>query len=233
MKGILLIVTLCVAAATTGLASDSGGPRQITVDGEGRIDAAPDMATITLGVTSQAREAGDAMRETSGSVAAILKRLTSLGIAANDIQTRTVTLNPIWSDRSMSSGGGRKITGFAASNTVLVRVRDLNALGTVLDAVVSDGANTFNGLQFSLQDPEPLVIRARQAAVRDAMEKAAQIAEAAGISTGRILSISAHSRGGPVVMEMAAARHSSPVPIAPGEMTVTESVTLVVEIAED
>lgn len=233
MKRILLIAALAIAAASGSFAAGADGPRQITVEGQGRIDAAPDMATITLGVTSQARKAGAAMRETSQGVAAILKRLTGLGIAPNDIQTRNVSLNPIWSNRSTSSGGGNSITGFAASNTVLVRVRDLEALGTVLDAVVADGANTFNGLQFSLQNPDPLAVRARQAAVRDAMAKATQIAQAAGISTGRILSISAHGRGGPVVMEMAAARHSGPVPVAPGEVTVTESVTLVVEITGD
>ena len=242
MKRILLIAALAIAAASGSFAAGAAGaagadgadgPRRITVEGQGRIEAAPDMATITLGVTSQARKAGDAMRETSRGVAAMLKRLTGLGVAPKDIQTRSVTLNPVWSNRSASSGTGNSITGFSASNTVLVRVRNLEALGAVLDAVVADGANTFSGLRFSLQNPEPLAVRARQDAVRYAMAKATQIAQAAGISTGRILSISAHDRGGPVVMEMAAARLSGPVPVAPGEVTVTESVTLVVEIADD
>ncbi len=206
--------------------------RQISVTGEGRIETVPDMATITLGVTNDAPVAGDAMAATSDAVARVLGRLRDMGIEARDMQTRNLSLNPVWSNRSSSRTGAPKISGFVASNTVLVRVRDLDGLGRILDAVIADGANDFNGLQFSVQKPEPLIIEARQAAVADAMAKAQILADAAGVTLGQVLTMSEHGGGGrPMRMEMAAAR-SDGMPIAAGEVSLSASVSMVFAIAE-
>ena len=225
----LISVFVLALVPLTSLAEES---RQITVTGEGRVDAAPDMALITLGVTHQADAARDAMAATSDAVARILTRLDQLGLAARDVQTRRITLNPVWANERYDSDKPPKIVGFTAANTVAIRVRALDQLGEVLDAVVADGANTFNGLQFLIADPDPLMDEARKRAVADAMARAALLAEAAGVTLGPVRSIDEHGGGGgPVMMEMAAAR-SGGVPIASGEVSLTASVTMVFDIAD-
>lgn len=225
----LISVFVLALVPLSSLAEES---RQITVTGEGRVEAAPDMALITLGVTHQADAARDAMAATSDAVARILTRLDQLGLAARDVQTRRITLNPAWANERYDSDKPPKIAGFTASNTVAIRVRALDQLGEVLDAVVEDGANTFNGLQFLIADPDPLMDEARKQAVADAMARAALLAEAAGVTLGPLRSIDEYGGGGgPVMMEMAAAR-SGGVPIASGEVSLSASVTMVFDIAE-
>lgn len=222
-----------LAMAATGPAMAESTSRQITVTGEGRIEAVPDMATITLGVTHEATEAKAAMDATSDAVAQILERLAAMGLAPRDIQTQRFSLNPVWSNRAASNGERAEITGFVASNMVLARVRDLDTLGPLLDAVISEGANDFNGLNFSVQEQRPLIEAARKAAVEDGIAKARQLAEAAGVTLGPVVSIADH--GGntprPMMMEMAAARESS-MPVAAGEITLSASVSMVFAIAE-
>ncbi len=224
-------VVALVSLAATGWAETAS--RHITVTGEGRIDVEPDMATITLGVTNEAKEAKSAMAETSKAVAQMLAGLEQMGVAARDVQTQRFSLNPVWSNRNSSGNGRAEITGFVASNMVLVRVRDLDSLGRILDGVIADGANDFNGLQFGVQEKKPLEDAARKAAVEDGIDQARQLAEAAGVTLGPVVSISEQGSGGPrpMMMEMAAARDAS-APIAAGEITLTKSVSMVFAIAE-
>lgn len=226
-----LAAVAVIWALAAGAVWAEEGARRISVAGEGRVEAAPDMATITLGVTHEAKEAQEAMRATSDGVARVLERLGAMGIAARDLQTRQLSLNPVWSDRASSGGTGRRITGFVASNTVLVRVRDLAALGGILDAVIADGANDFNGLRFGVQDPDPLLDEARRRAVADAMARAALLAEAAGVPLGPVRSIDDHGGGQPMPMaEMAMRASPGGVPVAAGELTLTATVSMVFEI---
>ena len=207
-------------------------PRVITTTGSGVVDAVPDMAMISLGVTQEAAEAGAAMQAASEAVRAILDRLEAAGVAPRDVQTDNLSLQPVWL-RTNDNATPPRITGFVARNSLNIRVRDLDLLGSVLDQVVQDGANTFNGLRFSLDDADPLVAEARAAAVQDAVTKAQQLAEAAGVSLGPILSISEQSGGPrPVMMEMASARMASDVPVAAGEVSLSAQVTIVFEIAD-
>ena len=227
---IFMAFLLALSLGTPGWAETV--PRVITVTGEGQVDAVPDLAVISLGVTHEAKEAKAAMDVTSKDVAAILERLAALGIEPRDLQTSRFLLNPVWDNRNDSNGQRPRITGFSASNTVTVRIRDLAALGPILDEVISEGANHFNGLQFSLQDPKPLKDEARSLAVTDAMERAALFAKAAGVTLGPVQSISENGGGGrPVMMEMAAMRDGG-APIAAGEVTVSASVSMVFSILD-
>lgn len=211
----------------------AGDPmRQITVTGQGRVATVPDMAMINLGVTNQAKQAAAAMTATSGTTARMMQELARIGIAPRDMQTSNLSLNPVWTNRAASPSGQREITGYVASNTVLVRVRDLEDMGRIMGAVTAIGANSFNGLQFSLENPDPLADLARQKAVADAMAKASLLAAAAGVSLGAVQSIT--EQGGaprPVAMEMSAARGGN-IPIAAGEVAVRASVVMVFAIEE-
>lgn len=209
-------------------------PATISVTGEGTVEIAPDMATLNLGVTTNADTAAAALKANSDALAAALARLKEAGVAERDVQTSGLTVNPNYI--YPNDGSQPKISGYIASNMVTVRVRDLATLGTTLDGAVADGANTLNGIAFGLQEPDATMDEARRRAVQDAAHKAALYAEAAGVKLGRIASITEQMNyGGPQPMMMAEARMDKAggsVPVASGELTMSSTVSVIYEIAE-
>lgn len=225
----LIITGLLLVPAATALA-DSPDLGQITVTGDGSVDAAPDLAVLSMGVTTTADTATKAMAQNTAALAVVLDRLKAAGIAERDVQTSNLSLNPNWTGYDNTTPP--RITGYTAVNQVTVRIRALDNLGVVLDAAITDGANTINGLSFGLADPRPAMDKARTAAVIDARAKAELLVQAAGANLGRILSI--REGGGdaqPGPMFRAQMADSGPVPIAAGEVSTTAQVTVVFEIA--
>ena len=203
---------------------------QLTVNGEGRVTAVPDMAIVSIGATAEAETAKDAMDQTSVITSAILDRLTDAGIEMRDVQTSELSLSPIWANRP-NSDTRPGIEGYRGSNRVTVRVRDLNQLGSVLDLVLADGANQLGNLQFTVADPEPLLNEARIRAVADARARAELLADAAGVELGALISLSETGTRNPQPEMMSMARASDmAVPIAEGETELRAGVTLVYEI---
>ncbi len=228
LAAVLVAATLAAGSlAGTARAETAAQIPQIVVTGEGRVEAEPDLATITLGARSEALTAADALAATSAATARILDQLAAAGIEPRDIQTASLTLAPRYDNSRVSSSTGR-LTGYVASNTIRVRVRDMDTLGTRLDAAVSAGGNRFDGLIFGLQDPGPLTDEARRRAVADARRKAELYAEAAGVTLGPILSITDQGGFGvPIVRsrgEMMMAE--SAMPVAAGEIEVGASVVI-------
>ncbi|WP_299553145.1 SIMPL domain-containing protein [uncultured Tateyamaria sp.] len=222
----LSLVSAAIWMMLAGIvAAQDQGP-VLSVTGQGDVAVAPDMAVISLGVVHVDKTAGDAMAKVSADATALIAVLSEQGIEARDIQTSQLNVNPVWSSYDSTD---RKITGFEARNAVTVRVRNLDGLGGVLDQVLEVGANTFNGLQFQLQDPSAAEAKARAAAVQDAMAKATQLSEAAGASLGTILSLS--ESGQSPRPEMFAAARSADLPIAAGELVVTARVMMSYSLA--
>ncbi|MGF6860532.1 uncharacterized protein YggE [Rhodobacteraceae bacterium MBR-64] len=235
MLGVLGVLglagALCAGAAfAQDLAQMDTG--RLVVTGEGRVAAAPDMAMITLGVRSDARTARDALAHNSERVATVLDGLRAAGIAARDMQTSGLSLGPNWENRVVNGQPQNLITGFTAANMVTVRVRDLSGLGAILDKVVADGANTFNGLQFDLQDRRASLDKARHRAVLDARQKADLYAKAAGLTLGPVLTLT--EQGGGARPQPMFAREMSmaadKVPLAEGEIDITAQVEIVFAI---
>jgi len=226
---LLLAIALAIPLAGVAFAADSA---RITVTGEGRVDASPDMATITLGVTSEGTTAAAAMAANSAALAQVLANLKAAGIADRDLQTTGLALNPNW--QSDDNGSNPRIVGYVASNMLTVRVRALTGLGAALDAAVKDGANTVDGLSFGLADPEPVLDEARKRAVADATHRALLLTEAAGVSLGAVVAIS-ESGGSFAPAPMfgkSADMTASAVPVASGEVSLWASVTMVWNIGQ-
>jgi hypothetical protein len=204
----------------------------MTVSGTGEVAAAPDMATISLGVTTEGMEAAEAMRRNSEAMTAVLAAVAAAGVAERDVQTSALSVSPRWEPPRPNETAPR-VSGFVATNIVTVRVRDLDALGGVLDAVLGEGANTLNGLSFGVADDTALRDAARQAAVADAARKARVLAEAAGVTLGPVTEIvEGGGFGGPFPsarMDMAMAEA---VPVAPGELSLQATVTMTWTIGE-
>lgn len=229
MRAVLLALFVLLA---TPFAAPVAADPTITVTGLGEVFAAPDEATVTIGVTTEAPEASVAMRDNTEAMDAVLARLVGLGIAERDLQTTALSLQPRWDSRQ-SSVGQPRITGFVATNMLTVRVRDLGALGGVLDATLGEGANTLGGLSFGVSDDRALRDEARRAAVAEATAKARVLAEAAGVPLGRVEEIvEGGGEGRPVPfarMDMAMAES---VPVAPGEVGLAVTVRMTWAIGE-
>ncbi len=225
----LLLCAALIGVPAVTLAENAN--REIIVSGEGRVSAEPDMAVLTLGVTREAQSAKEAMDQTSAAVSDVLKTLADAGIEGRDMQTASLSLSPRWdhSDREKPPS----VVGYVASNTLSIRVRDLDGLGAVLDDVIGSGANQMNGLSFTMSNPRPIEDEARVKAVQDAKAKALLLAEAAGVTLGPVLTLSEGSSGGPAPIQMRReAMMASDVPIAAGEVDIRINVTLVFAIEE-
>ncbi len=229
LNAIILATSLSLPMAGAVLAQSTP---TISVSGEGRLATSPDMATISLGVTTVGDTAAAAMAMNSEELAKVMANLTTAGIEAKDIQTTGLMLNPNWTYDSSGTTG--TINGYTAMNMVNVRVRALNGLGDVLDAAVKDGANTLNGLTFGIANPQPVNDEARKLAVADAVRKAGLLAEAAGVKLGAVMSITEQTGyTDPSPMFRAeAAPTASGVPVAGGEVAMTVTVNMTWALAE-
>lgn len=231
----LVLATLVSAAlATPSAAQDL--MRTITVVGRGEISVEPDMATITIGVQSEADVAADALDAASVATAAILATLDVEGVLPEDIRSGAIRLNPRYSQSVLSSG--TQIVGYQAVNSVVVQVNDLTRLGGLLAAVVGDGANRLDGVRFGLQDEGAARDEARRRAVVEGARLAALYAGAAGVSLGDLMMMNEGGSGGQpmmdmapvVVMEMATSSPRYDVPIATGKIELNASISLVYAI---
>lgn len=227
MRPMLAALTLVLAAATPALAQDRAAeaPRRIVVSGDASAEAAPDRASFTAGVQAEARGARDALKAASGTMTQVLAALEAAGVAKADLQTSELSVDPLWDD---GDGGQRQpqVRGYIASNLVTVRSRDLATLGALIDAASEAGANRFMGLSFDLADPAAQEAEARAAAVAEARGRAEQLASAAGVRLGPVLSITEQGGAGPMPMFARAEAMPAP-PVAPGSVGVTVSVEVV------
>lgn len=233
MKTKTVLVTALAMALTLGTAlkADTRTDRQILVSGEGRVEVAPDLAVITLGVSKEAKEAGEAMALVSEDMFAVVQELRAVGIADKDLQTQQISLQPVWSNGgSYNSSGERRITGFLAANTVNLRVRDLDQLGEVLDRVLRAGANQFQGLRFDVADHALLQDQMRASAVADARHKAEQLAAAAGVTLGPVRTITDQDHGGGRPMMAMEMSRSGAMPIEAGELSFSHNVQVVFDL---
>ncbi|MBA3908724.1 MAG: SIMPL domain-containing protein [Rhodobacter sp.] len=224
----VLMLTAVFALPLPAFADEASAP-MITVTGTGTVEVAPDIATLTIGVTTQGDTAAAALAANSAALEAVMARLTAAGVEARDMQTSNLSLNPNWAGYDSSTP---TISGYVAANMLTIRVRQLDGLGAVLDAAVADGANTLNGLNFGLADPDPALNEARKEAVADARVRAELLATAAGVKLGRIVSISEVSAGPDPVPMFRADASAAAVPVAGGELGLSANVTVFYEIVE-
>ena len=205
----------------------------ITIEGRGEVMAAPDMAQINSGVTTQGATAREALDANSAAMAELIAELKASGIEARDIQTSGFSVNPnyVYTEERDANGYSLppKIAGYQVANTVTVNVRALDTLGSILDKSVTIGANTVNGVTFSVADPSALYDEARKAAFADARAKAELYATAAGGTLDEINSISesqTFNSPQPVAMYSMRAEAAADVPVEGGELAFAINVNV-------
>ncbi len=228
-----LAALIAVGSFGPALAQQSNEP-YIAVSADGSARAVPDMAVARLTVLREADDTVAAMAAANSAMAAVIAAMKEFGIAERDLQTADFNVRPIYDNRvrePVDNGEpqGPRITGYAVSNSLTVRIRDLARTGEVLSKAVKLGVNADGNLFLTTAEPDAILEEARRDAVGKAMDKARTIAEAAGVRLGPVLSIEEGGFSRPPMpiarMEMKMAE-AAPVPVEAGENEYSVSVSL-------
>jgi uncharacterized protein YggE len=165
----------------------------ITIEGEGKVTATPDIATVDIGMFTEGKEITKIQIENSQKMNDLITKIKGLGIEAKDIQTTDYSINPQydWPD------GKRVFRGYRVNQSVHVKIRDLNKIGDVLKLAGESGANEVSGVNFTIDDPEALKAQAREKALENAFNKILAIAQKTGVRLGKIMSYSEYVPGEP------------------------------------
>jgi uncharacterized protein YggE len=218
------------ASAQEGTPVAGESPSTLQVTGHGSVRVEPDTASVILGVDVIRPTLNEAQSDATTQMNAVLEALASEGIADEDIQTVNYSVNIIRDYDEM--GNPSDIRGFQVSNQVSVIIREIDRVGEILDAVVSVGANSIYGISFYVQDTTDATNQARSLAVDNARAQAEQLASAAGLTLGRILTISESYGGSPVYYDgMANKAGGAGAPIQAGTSEVVVDVNITFEVS--
>lgn len=249
---VLSVVLLTIASGATGCeslsppSSASGTSSLVSgifnqqntgiwVTGEGKINVAPDVAILSLGVEAQADSVAEAQSQAATAMTAVVAELDRFGVAEKDIKTQYFSIVPV---RRWSEKDGREILiGYRVTNTVTTKVRKIEDTGAIIDAAASAGGDyiRINNISFTVDDPSAYYEDARELAMADAKTKAKQLADLGDIKLGKPTYISESRASVPVVREFYGeaampAMAAPPTPISPGETEIRLSVQVVYSI---
>ena len=220
----LLALTLVIP---TGTASAEEALPTLTMNGVGSAQIAPDMAEITLGVITEAKDAAKAHSDNAAQAARVQAAVKALGVAERDIQTTRYDFSPIY---DVKDNGRSVTTGYTVTNAIVVKVRNLANVGKVIDAALANGANRVDSLEFSASDPSAAKDAALADAARDARSKADAVARALGVRIVRILNVYADAQSPAprnfMPMMMAKEAYDAATPISAGELLFEASVNI-------
>ncbi|MGF6882319.1 uncharacterized protein YggE [Nocardia sp. GAS34] len=206
-----------------GSSSNSGGPhRDVTVIGSGQVQGAPDTLNSDLGVEVTAPDVSTAISSASTQGKALIDAMVTAGARREDIRTTDVSVQPEYSN-------DRTVTGYRASNTVHVVVRDLTKASAILGAATQAGGNAtrIDSVSFALDDNSKLLADARARAFADAKARAEQYAVLSGLKLGSVTTINETSSGANPPPPSARSQFAAPdIPLEPGTQTVTFTVTV-------
>ncbi len=209
-----------------GATDTAGQAKGITVQGMGTITISPDLATISVGVQTQASRAAEAQSQASAVMTKVIAAVKHAGIADADLTTQWISLQPLY-DYSPNGSVPPRVTGYQAGQSLSVKVHDVALAGPVIDAAVGAGATQVNGISFSVADPTAATSQARVAAMRDARQHAATLAQAAGVSLGALISVTEVSSPMPTPFPYAAGDAAAPGVKTPVQIGTTDIEVLV------
>lgn len=213
----------------TSLATDpDGSEHTISVSGTGRVLIDPDIADLRLGVSIEKPTVKEARETNATAMAAVIDAIRKLGVAERDIQTATISLQPVYDYRT--DGEQPRLIGYNLTNAVAVTIRDLDVVGDAIDAALEAGATTLDGVMFRVEDQAAAEKQAREAAMAEAEAKAQTLAVAANVSITGVASISETVSPVPYPVYYGGARDelaagpSTPVEAGTNEVSVSVSV---------
>jgi len=227
----LVLAGLAAPALADGASDARFSTTTLSLTAEGEAHPAPDVATLTLGVTQQAPTAGEAMAATNAAMTQVIAAVKAAGIDPRQIQTSQMALSPQY---AFPQNEAPKLTGYQASNEVTVTVLDLSRVGAVADAVVKAGATNVGQISFGLKSPVAAENFARLAAVKALQDKAALYADATGYHIKRLVNLTEGAQFAtpqPIALRQAMALQAAPTPVEAGQLTVRITLSGEFELA--
>jgi len=207
----LIGVILVLGVAVLGLWGCGGGPttlenvnltsqqQGIWVSGTGKVSVTPDIATLSLGIEAQAKTVALAQDDANEAMDSVMSTLSGSGVKEKDIQTQFFNIRQVtrWDDET----GEQIVTGYRVTNTVSAKLREIEKVGGIIDAVAAAGGDfiRINNIGFSIDEPEAYYQEVRELAVNDAEAKAEDLAELAGVKLGAPIYISEGSPSTPPI----------------------------------
>ncbi|MCL2461895.1 MAG: SIMPL domain-containing protein [Defluviitaleaceae bacterium] len=240
LSGVVMAAVIAAGLMNTGLFrgantayADTTDMGQINVSGAGSINVDPDVAYVSLGVSTQDASPKAALDANNKLIAAVIAAVKKAGIADKDIRTDGFSMYPNY-DYSKST---QVVTGYAVSNNVNVTIRDITKVGDVLGVATDAGANVAGSVQFSVLDSSAAYNQALAMAIDNAKGKAQTIAKALGITIGVPASVTETNNGYATPMYTAALNSASAdaggsVPVQTGKLTITANVAVTYEYAK-
>ena len=203
----------------------------IWVNGQGKVTAVPDIATLRLGIEAEAASVAEAQSRAAEAMDSVVTALTRNGVAKKDIQTQQFSIRRItkW-DRVKEE---ETVTGYRVTNMVAAKIRGIDEAGTIIDAVAEAGGDLprIDNISFSVDDPSAYYEEARREAMTEAKAKAKQLAELAGVTLGKPTYISESMQipypRAMMMEEAVALKSAAPTPISPGEVEINLSLQVV------
>ena len=222
------VIAFAVSLCWTIAYAQSSTPRPpfIRAVGQGSVSVQPDQAQIDFSVITTATTAQSAAAQNATEVHALLAALQTLLGSSGNIQTVGYSLSPNY---NYPPGGNPVLTGYTASNTVQVSASDLSMVGTIIDTGVQAGATNVQSLQFTLQNPDPVLQQALKAATTQAKAHADAMASGVGMHSGTVLSIQENVSTG-VTPVVATPGTTTTTPVLPGLVNIQATVTIEVAL---
>lgn len=231
----LLVMAFLIGACGPTTINQAAPPpaRSLNVNGTGQVYLTPDIAYIYVGVHTEGATASEAVAANTAETQKVIAALKEAGVEAKDIKTTNFS---IWPNTQYSPEGQQIGVVYVVDNSVYVTVRNLDDLGDLLDAAVSAGANSINSIQFDVADKSQAIKQARDAALENARTQAQELAAAAGVKLGEIQSIGFYDTSAAPYVDtfggkgVGGGMEAAAVPIQPGQLTLTVTVSLTYEI---
>ena len=173
----LIVFLMLIMLTTPVMADENTNLSVINVSGQGTVKVAPDRATVSLAVITEAQTAKQAQLDNAERVNKVMQALTNKGISEQDIKTKNYNLRPnyVYSDKEAP-----KVVSYSVQNEINVNVKNTDQVGNILDIAVDSGINQVNSINFYVEDDQSLKVQALQKAVADARAKADVLAAALG-----------------------------------------------------
>jgi uncharacterized protein len=239
MMAILLLAVASLVTVTLGTyliapakaAETTADKRTLSVTGQAKVSASPDIAYISLGVISEDKDAKVAQKANAAAMEKVVASIKANGIKEEDIKTVNYSINPKYNYNQKD--GTSTIVGYSVSNSVSVTVRDLAKTGNIIDAAADSGVNASSSISFGLSNYEKYYNDALKNAVLAAKKKAGTMAEALGVTLKAPLSISEGGGYSPLqnytTYDLKAESIAAATPVQSGSLEITANVSAVYE----
>jgi len=213
---------------------DRQNANQITVSGEGKVYAKPDVAVVNLGVTTEGQTTADVIKSNTDKMNAVIKAVKDSGVDEKDILSTAYSLSPLY---NYTEAKGRVFQGYTLDQNIEVKIRDFTKIGDILSKATAKGANLANNLQFTIDNPEQFKQEARAKAIEQAKANAQNLAKVSGIKLGKLINVYENYSPYPIMYNTKAlglgggAAESAPAPtIQPGQQEIDVTINLTYQV---